>query len=317
MTGGSDDMTPDALPTAHAAALLTGLATTPDPVALFDPADRLSWCNLAFAEVFGVAVGVHPTWSELMRSAYHRRCGTVVDAPDFEAWLASAASRRGKEPFRAFEGDVHGGRWISMTELKLADGSLFCIAHDVTSLRVDERALRQARDLAQREARSDPLTGLGNRRHVMDALTMALVPPRREDSYIALVDLDRFKRINDHFGHQAGDLVLRDFARVLLAVIRRDDVVGRIGGEEFLVLLPGVGEAAAQAVAQRLLAATRASVPLPQRPEFRYSCSIGLLAIDGTSTLDELLHRADEALFAAKTAGRDRCVTQTCKAAPA
>lgn len=303
-------MTFDLEPTPHVGALMAGLASTPEPVALFDPADRLSWCNRAFAEVFGVGAGEHPTWAEMMRSAYHRGCGTVVEAPDFEAWLASAASRRGKEAFRACEGDVHGGRWIWMVELKLADGSLFCIAHDVTSLRVDERTLRQARDLAQREARSDPLTGLGNRRHVMDALTTALLPPRREGSFLALVDLDHFKRINDRFGHQAGDLVLRDFARVLMAVIRRDDIVGRIGGEEFLVLLPGVGEAAARAVTQRLLAATRASVPLPRQPGFGYTCSIGLRAMDTVSSLDELLHQADEALFAAKAAGRDRCVLQ-------
>jgi len=295
-------------PAPHAAALLAGLASTPHLVALFDADDRLQWCNRAFREVYAIDAGEHPTWIELMRHNHHSGQGTRVETADFEAWLASAASRRAKQAYRAFEADVHGGRWFWMSEQMLPDGSLLCIAHDVTPLRTDERTLRQARDLAQRQANTDPLTGLGNRRHVMDALSAALAPPRRAGSFLALVDLDHFKRINDAHGHHGGDLVLRDFARVLLAVMRRDDIMGRIGGEEFLVLLPAVGRDAALAVAQRLGAATRAAVPLPEQPAFRYTCSIGLVAVDGTSSLDHLLRCADQALYAAKAAGRDRCV---------
>lgn len=304
-------MEPDEDPAPYADALLAGLASTPHLVALFDADDRLQWCNRAFREVYAVDVGEHPGWIDLMRANHRNGRGTLVEAPDFEAWLASAASRRAKQAYRAFEGNVHGGRWFWMSEQLLPDGSLLCIAHDVTPLRADERALRQARDLAQRQASTDPLTGLGNRRHVMDALAAALEGPRRAGSFLALVDLDHFKRINDAHGHQGGDLVLRDFARVLMAVMRRDDIMGRIGGEEFVVMLPAVDREAALAVMQRLGAATRAAVPLPEHPGCRYSCSIGLVAVDATSSLDDLLRCADRALYAAKAAGRDRCVLYT------
>jgi len=298
----------EADPAPHARTLLAGLAASPMLVALFDAGDCLLWCNNAIASVFGVDEGTHPTWVEPMRQARRRGVGSVVQAADFEAWLASAASRRGKQPWRSFEGDMHDGRWFSMAEQTLPDGSMLCIAQDVSGLRTDERELRLARDLAERQASSDPLTGLGNRRHVMQALAAALEPPRREGGVLALIDLDHFKRINDEHGHQRGDLVLCDFARVLMSVMRRDDVIGRIGGEEFLVLLPGVGAQAAVAVMQRLGSATRASQPLPERPELRYTCSVGLVAIDDCSSQDELLHEADEALYAAKAAGRDCCV---------
>lgn len=296
------------VPTAPASTLLDGLAGSPHLMALFDAEDRLRWCNQAFSTMFGLAVGHTPTWRDLMRQSHHNQRGSIVAADDFEAWLTSAASRRGKLPYRAFEGDFHDGRWYWMSEQKLADGSLLCLAVDVTVLRADERSLRLARDIAERQAVSDPLTGLGNRRHVMEALAHALESPGAGSAWLAMVDLDHFKQINDRCGHQGGDQVLRDFARLLLATLRRDDVIGRIGGEEFLLLLPAISLADAQAVMQRLLQATRQSAPLPQQPQCRYTCSIGLVTLDGCSSIDALLGRADRALYAAKTAGRDRCV---------
>jgi len=290
------------------ATLVDGLAGSPHLVSLFDPGDRLCWCNAAFRAVFRVPAGEWPSWIELMRMGHRQGWGTQVQTLDFEAWLTSAASRRGKQAFRAFEADVQGGRWFWTTEQKLADGSLLCISCDITPLHTDARELRQARDLAQRQAVSDPLTGLGNRRHVMDVVAAALGQADRGEACLALIDLDHFKRINDGHGHHVGDRVLRAFARLLLSVMRRNDSSGRIGGEEFLAFLPHTGLQDALKVVQRLQSAVRASVAVPELPALRYTCSVGLVAVDRCSSVDELLARADKALYAAKAAGRDRCV---------
>jgi diguanylate cyclase (GGDEF)-like protein len=117
---------------------------------------------------------------------------------------------------------------------------------------------------------------------------------------IAVLDLDHFKRVNDRHGHKTGDQVLVAAAHALGTNLRAEDQLGRLGGEEFLVLLPDTDVEAAAHVAEKLRAAVACApttVPV--------TVSIGLATWDGEAT-DDLLHRADEALYAAKDAGRDR-----------
>lgn len=127
-------------------------------------------------------------------------------------------------------------------------------------------------------------------------------------SAVLMLDLDHFKQVNDHHGHPAGDALLRALAQTVSQVLRPQDLLGRMGGEEFAVLLPGVQAAAAQQVAARICAAVRARhLTLPQGAVLQATVSIGLvLTDDAQQTLEELLHRADAALYRAKAAGRDR-----------
>ncbi len=124
---------------------------------------------------------------------------------------------------------------------------------------------------------------------------------------VLMLDLDHFKRVNDQHGHAAGDALLRAFAKTVGRVLRPQDLLGRIGGEEFAVLLPGVRPAAAEQIAARICAAVRAQrLALRNGPELRVTVSVGLACNDGTpQTLDALLQRADLALYQAKDAGRD------------
>jgi ribonuclease P protein subunit RPR2 len=158
--------------------------------------------------------------------------------------------------------------------------------------------------LIRAEARRDALTGLPNRRAFDEALddgvAAALATP--DELSIVLLDLDDFKRINDTGGHAAGDDVLRRIGVVLRRTIRADEVVFRIGGEEFAVVVNG-GREAALRVGERVRAALRGDLrgqPLP-------TVSAGLATLPGDATeRDELLRRADAALYAAKWAGKDR-----------
>lgn len=284
--------------------------TTPVLVAAYDSFDRLRYANPSFREAFFLAEGEEPIWAEMMRRNHAARRGTVIAPADFDAWLVSTVSRRGKTPYRAFETDLYDGRWLLMTETVSPSGWMLCIASDITAFRPDERAVRQARDFALKAAQTDDLTGVANRRFVT-ARVEDMLAESGPGGALCVLDLDNFKYINDLIGHIAGDEVLRDFAARINGQVRRKDCFGRIGGEEFVLVLPGTGAAEAELIVERMLALVRLSRPLAARPEFAYTFSAGI-AIGAPSTgFADLYARADRALYAAKLAGRNRIALDT------
>ncbi|HWK27536.1 MAG TPA: GGDEF domain-containing protein [Solirubrobacter sp.] len=153
--------------------------------------------------------------------------------------------------------------------------------------------------------REDALTGLWNRRAILAALSGMVSAARRHGRplSIAVLDLDDFKRVNDTHGHTHGDAVLVEAARILRSRLRAEDQIGRLGGEEFVVLLPDADARAARLVAEKLRAGV-AAAPVA------VTVSIGVATWNGESA-EELLQRADTALYAAKDAGRDRVMAAT------
>lgn len=275
-------------------------------LALFDERDVLRHANAAFRSAYKTEPDGCLDWASIMRANHALGQGAVIEADDIEAWLASAASRRGKLPWRAFEVDLWDGRWIWATETVHASGWLLFVASDITGLKQESRALRQAHMKALRASQTDALTGLSNRRHSLQQLQHTLALSESWPLCAVMLDLDNFKRINDELGHAAGDLVIRDFARHLQASIRREDGCGRLGGEEFVLLLPNAGRGQAASIVERLLARVRQARPLPEHGERGYTCSAGLAEAQWGETAEALLQRADAALYRAKAAGRDR-----------
>ena len=168
---------------------------------------------------------------------------------------------------------------------------------------------RQMVDL-RRQARRDGLTGLLNRTALMDdgGQQLAQCQLRRQPLAVLLLDVDHFKRINDTHGHQAGDAVLHHMARTLQRNLRgRDSLLGRYGGEEFVLLLPATSLEQAQALAERLRVALEASPLDGDIGSIAVTTSIGVAA-DVNASLERLLARADMALYRAKAAGRNRVV---------
>jgi diguanylate cyclase (GGDEF)-like protein len=278
-------------------------------VALYDAEDRLQFANPAFRSAFFIAADEHPFWADLMRRNYRLKQGTVIAATDFEEWLRSTQSRRGKVSFRAFETDLHDGRWLWMTETVRENGWMLCIASDITRIRADERDLRQDRDVAIKAAHTDELTGVANRRFVMARLEELLAIPAPADQTLgclAVFDIDNFKYINDRLGHHTGDVILRDFAGTIQAHVRRTDCFGRVGGEEFVLVMPRTPADEAANIIHCLLTIVRDSRPLPESSSFSYTFSAGLAVARKGDTLAEIYRRADLALYSAKLAGRDR-----------
>ena len=176
-------------------------------------------------------------------------------------------------------------------------------------------ALENARlhGIVKRQAVTDELTGLANRRFFREALETELLRAERFENPLSLIvaDLDDFQNVNDRFGHQAGDEVLRMFAEVLLGRIRGVDLAARLGGEEFAILLPETEAAGAEALAENLRAAVaEMRVPLANA-EVSVTASFGVAAFPETHTPDELMTAADLALYSAKRQGKDRVVAVT------
>jgi two-component system, cell cycle response regulator len=175
-----------------------------------------------------------------------------------------------------------------------------------------QRELKNKLRFALENAAHDPLTGLFNRRYFERRLREESAHAKRHKRPFALVmlDLDHFKLVNDTYGHEDGDMVLRHVAEVALASLREDDIACRYGGEEFVLLLRATTGTAARVVANRLRA-TLASKPIPlgEKNEMRHvTFSAGVSAADERNGFksDEIVSRADGALYRAKRAGRNR-----------
>lgn len=161
-------------------------------------------------------------------------------------------------------------------------------------------------------ARTDELTGLNTRRRFFELVEQELRRARRERTPLAvcMVDVDHFKTINDRHGHTVGDRALRALARRCREVLREADIIGRFGGEEFTIALPGTGVSQAREVAERLRAHV-AAMEIPASPSpLRPTVTIGLAQVEpGERSVEPALNRADEALYHGKGAGRD-CVIE-------
>jgi diguanylate cyclase (GGDEF)-like protein len=168
------------------------------------------------------------------------------------------------------------------------------------SLVVDELELR-------RIAQTDHLTGAATRRGFVHELEKQIARMRRSGrpSALVMLDVDHFKRVNDTYGHPTGDAVLRNLAGCIGGMLRKGDVLGRLGGEEFGILLPDADVEAAFAYAERVREAVRAR-PLVEEPALGVTISLGVSAEPAAATPEAWMRAADGALYEAKRTGRDR-----------
>jgi two-component system cell cycle response regulator len=161
------------------------------------------------------------------------------------------------------------------------------------------------------QATRDGLTGVWNRKMIFDTLAQELARAGREGTPLAIVmvDLDKFKSINDSFGHPAGDAVLQQASRRLSACVRTYDHVGRYGGEEFLIVLPNCDGDQARKLSERLRQSVADTPMHAEGNELHITCSLGVALTDTPNGIGvaALVHAADEALYRAKQAGRN-CV---------
>jgi diguanylate cyclase (GGDEF)-like protein len=241
--------------------------------------------------------------------------------------VAGVAIRRGEEVAREGSFERTGGPLrLELASAEVAGEELALILHPIPT-GFDDRTIALAHSLVaqaavaldnarlhgivKRQAVTDELTGLANRRSFRESLDTELLRAERFGNGLALIvaDLDDFKDVNDRFGHQAGDEVLRAFSEVLQGRIRGIDLAARLGGEEFAILLPETDALGAEALAENLRMAVAELAVAVGVDEVRITASFGVAAFPESHSADELMTAADLALYSAKRHGKDRVVT--------
>jgi len=207
---------------------------------------------------------------------------------------------------------------LDFSLLRVAAEIAAVIAFVISFLVVDAiRRILKGKRSVERLAMTDDLTGLANRRAFLAAAEQAIaqIDSVARSPTLLIVDLDHFKRVNDVYGHRAGDQALQAAAQALARSVREGDFVGRLGGEEFVVLVDAADEETARRAAESARAAIAAMRVTTPNGEIAVTASIGCSALVAEDSVSAALERADEALYAAKRAGRNQIVSQAAKAA--
>lgn len=299
-------------------------AILPVGVSVIDKDRHILDMNVALEDILqisrdGLAQGLY------LKRQYLHNDGTPIAPYD----MPTVQAINGQRTVQDFEMAVvkeDGGRiWtsVSVAPLPFPDARAVVVTTDITQRKQAEAALQQAKQeleraneelqlALQREqelARTDSLTGLNNRRYFFDLATYAFEVAKRyhQPLAIAIFDLDHFKEINDTHGHQVGDQVLVQVARVMTASVRRADVLGRYGGEEIVMLLPNTDSSHASIASEHIRERiARLQLDAPRGPvSITLSAGVAeILPID--ENIDTVIYRADMALYEAKTGGRNR-----------
>ena len=277
-----------------------------DAVVMTDPHGTVRFWNPAAEKMFGYS----------SRDILGRKCHDLLTPPEDIS--------RAQELFSLFSKTGEGefcGTIRELTAMK-KDGSRFPVELAVSPIKFGDRygAVGSVRDITERKRReerlrrmaaTDELTGVANRRRFLELARAELDRARRykTDLSVIMFDIDHFKRVNDTYGHDAGDEVLRTLARVCGGALRDVDALGRLGGEEFAVLLPQTDKEGAMRAAERLRSDVEAaSIPVNGQT-LRVTISLGVAACGLGDTIEDMLKNADMSLYTAKEGGRNRAAS--------
>jgi diguanylate cyclase (GGDEF)-like protein len=214
----------------------------------------------------------------------------------------------------SYRGEIQKIVTIAVVVISMIMLIVYAIAFKL--IRRGTRKVKEAQEMLELYAASDPLTGVYNRRHLLVRAEQELARLEREKVYnsghggmsVTMVDLDYFKRVNDTYGHMIGDKVLKETARRIVATTRVYDLVGRMGGEEFIIIHPDADYLQARNIANRIWGAIRTEPYIVEGNNIPITASLGVATLDPTDGKDftAVFGRADSALYDAKNAGRDR-----------
>jgi diguanylate cyclase (GGDEF)-like protein len=283
-------------------------------IVLIDSDGQLLEWNLAFGRTKGSCPGAASIQDFLTASSQPLFAKMMQAKEPRQASLDLSTSPKGGN-FECLLAPLPSGGFLFFAEpaWKSRDKQLARLMRDLKktkhALKIKKIDLESVLVQANEIAHTDSLTFLPNRRQIVaDLQRQAAVCDRtRKPLTIFMLDIDHFKRVNDSFGHAAGDQVLRTLAARLLESIREGDKAGRYGGEEFLILLPGTTEKSASKMAERLLGSIRELEIAVNHQAVTITVSIGIAEYRiGDESWDQLLNRADQALYKSKENGRDQ-----------
>jgi diguanylate cyclase (GGDEF)-like protein/PAS domain S-box-containing protein len=284
------------------------LSVTPNPIVIYGRQGKPDYVNPAFVNMFGW------TLDELKGKR-------IPFVPEDEQKITSERLKElldsgGKVQFETKRLTKHG-RCIDVIvstscikDLKGEISNLVVILTDITDQKIVKQQLKSLNRKLEHEATHDSLTGAPNRRSIMEKLDSELSRAKRMGSRlsIGLCDIDHFKYVNDKYGHQVGDDVLCCFVKTVKSILRPYDLVGRYGGEEFLLIVPESAESVKDVVFERIRSKIANGKMLTRSGELDITISIGIADADlnKNDTVDSLIAAADLALYKAKNSGRNQ-----------
>jgi diguanylate cyclase (GGDEF)-like protein len=288
--------------------LVEALDESGQAVSIYDADDNLRYANKTYQSMFLEGYEGPFTFTEILRHGARNGVGVRIDDGDVEALIARTLPRRRSVPRKSFETDFLDGRWFWMDHTILPNGWVLTVGADITALKHSEKTLRQAHNAAVLASQTDLLTGLPNRRYILELLENALEANAASGSSlcVAMIDIDRFKVINDTHGHDAGDAVLRHFASVSHGNLGGHNAIGRMGGEEFLLILPSTSLIDAARIIEQIRQECAEGTFPGSGPARSYTFSAGLVEAHQGNDRNTILNRADRALYTAKRQGRNR-----------
>lgn len=291
--------------------IIESLTLTKDGVGLYNKDDKLVYCNDAMGALFGVTAkeALNKSFYQLCAGCFNNLKGVNIESTDLDAWLALALTKRRSCQFRTFETDTHEGKWFLVTEQVVHQDYLFVYITDITEKKASEKALQLMSKQFQELATIDYLTGIYNRRYFYEKAEAEFNRSKRKSQTFSILifDLDNFKRINDKFGHAAGDAVLKAFTINVQLYRRNYDVFARIGGEEFALLLPNTEAHSANKIAERIRESTQNLVIPFENLQIKVTVSIGVMTNkNDMQSIDQIMEHADKRLYQAKCNGRNR-----------
>lgn len=290
--------------------MLQALTLTDVPTCLCDEYDRIRFANTAFTMDLLDGATAEGDFADALCRAIAAGGSLKFESIDLDAFRLRVRKRRREAVLEPFCVELTNGTWWRIQEHRTAAGWLLTIATNISSLKAEELRLRVAHAGALEAARTDYLTGVANRRWGMEQAQLQLdaCAARRRPFTVTLLDLDRFKAINDVHGHDKGDEALIHVAKILTLRLGPRDAISRIGGEEFMVAMPDTPLRLAQQRLERLL---RTLPPLqgPGAEPLALAFSAGIATGLPGEALKSILSRADRALYQAKSRGRCRVET--------
>lgn len=307
------------------ALLLESIEVTTNPFAVYDSQDRLIAWNqayesvhaLGFAKLRDKANGRRLHYADLVRALAEE----TMEPDKVEEYVEQRVAHHRRGDGIGMDLFYPGVGWFRVTKFRTRSGSIATFGIDINENKQREAELEQEirRRMALEEqlraqANTDPLTGLANRAAFLERGDSEFIRARRfgDDLAVMMMDADHFKQVNDVHGHGAGDEVLRRLARTAAGTVRNVDLVGRLGGEEFAIILVRTRAHEAAACAERIRASIAAlQFDGPTGP-FRITASFGVTqAMADDASFAAVLNRADKALYQAKHGGRNRVVLLT------
>ena len=290
---------------------------TMNGIIVFDGKDQIIFCNKIVAQMYGITDCRYlhgKTFNQMANHCYQTKTGLIINTDDLDAWLVYASNKRRNQTYRCFEIDLHDGRWFQISEQLVQDNCIVMIATDITDKKNAESRLTEMSEELFLLATTDALTDVFNRRHFMEqALSEQKRCQRKKIGYaLLMLDLDSFKDINDHHGHACGDAVLTAIAKTIKLELRNYDLLGRIGGEEFAILLPNTNHTSALSISERIRCSIENLNIESNGHSVKTTVSIGV-ALDehANQDLEGMLLIADKLLYRAKENGRNQVVLGT------